>query len=188
MYRSKAIPGWHLIDNKMIHTDSEMEATIIRQLVKNGFAGKWRRMRRGIAYGYSKSTPDLELCILHDGMNRRALVELKALSAAEFTTADRERMRAAARFYGDAICLLYVKKTRQWHFIEPHGKLTKMDAPTPGGIAIDELPRPVTVIPFWNRYGRAYVSRPGIFILNKAMDEIEYVAKGLFGKPKKRRR
>lgn len=171
----------------MVHTDSQMEAMIIRSLVQHGFSGKWRRMRYGIAYGKFKSTPDLELCILHDGMNRRALVELKAFTASEFKKSDRERMLAAAKYYGDAVCLLYIQKTKQWHFIEPGGKLVRMDAPVPGGVSIDELPEPIARIPFWNSYGRGYTSRPGIFILNKTMDEIEYVAKGLFGTRKRRR-
>ena len=63
MYRLKAKPGWHIIGDKMIHTDSQMEAQIIKHLNQHGFAGKWRRMRRGIAFGGNQSTPDLELCI-----------------------------------------------------------------------------------------------------------------------------
>jgi len=35
----KAIPGFRKIENKWVHTDSEMEATIIRRLVMHGFSG-----------------------------------------------------------------------------------------------------------------------------------------------------
>lgn len=187
MYRRKqAKPGWHIIDEKMIRVDSQMEAKIIQRLVRNGFAGKWRRLRRGIAFGYSRSTPDLELCVLHDGMNRRALVELKAFSITEFTTKDRERMRASSRFYSDAICLLYVEQTKQWYFIEPAGALTKMTEPFPGGITIDKLPSPKIKIPVWNRYGRSYFIRPSTLIIKKTTDGLEFVVHSFFRSAKRK--
>ena len=145
-------------------------------------------MRYGIAFGIAKSTPDLELCILHDGMNRRALVELKAFSVQEFTKKDRERMKASAKYYGDAVCLLYIEKTKEWHFIEPHGGLTKITEPLPGGIPIRQLPTPALKIPIWNKYGRGYVTRPSTLILKKTADGLEFIVKSFFYSPKKRRR
>jgi len=187
-YRKQAKPGWHIIDDKMIRTDSQMEAKIIQRLVDHGFAGKWRRMRRGIAFGTSRSTPDLELCVLHDGMNRRALVELKAFSATEFTSKDRERMKAASKFYGDAICLLFIEQAKQWYFIEPHGSLTKTVEPTPGGVVIDMLPSPKIQIPIWNRYGRSYLTRPSTLIMKKTADGLEFIVRSFFYSPGKHRK
>jgi hypothetical protein len=186
--RMRAKPGWHIIDDKMVRTDSEMEARIIGRLVKHGFSGKWRRMRRGIAFGVSRSTPDLELCILHDGMNRRALVELKAFSATEFTRKDRERMRAASKFYGDAVCLLYIEKIRQWYFIEPQGGLVKTAEPTPGGVSITQLPTPKIQIPVWNRYGRSYFTRPSTLVIKKTADGLEFIIRSFFYSPGRRKK
>jgi hypothetical protein len=188
MYRSKAKPGWHIIDDKMIRVDSQMEAQIIQRLVNNGFSHKWRRMRYGIAFGQARSTPDLELCVLHDGMNRRALVELKAFSVTEFTPKDRERMRAASKFYGNTICLLYIKTTDKWYFIEPHGGLTEIVKPTPGGVTIDKLPVPKLQIPVWNKYGRGYVTRPSTLILKKTADGLEFIVRSFLYSSKKRRK
>ena len=188
MYRRQAKPGWHIIDDKMIRTDSQMEAMIIQRLVDHGFAGKWRRMRRGIAFGTSRSTPDLELCILHDGMNRRALVELKAFSVTEFTIKDRERMRAASKFYGDAVCFLYIEQTKQWYFIEPYGSLTKTGEPLPGGIPITGIPSPKLRIPIWNRYGRSYFTRPSTLVMKKTADGLEFIVRSFFYSPKKQRK
>lgn len=172
----------------MIRVDSQMEAKIIKRLVNHGFANKWRRMRRGIAFGRSQSTPDLELCILHDEMNRRALVELKAFSATEFTVKDRERMKAASKFYGDAICFLFIEQTKRWYFIEPHGGLTKTSEPIPGGITIDKLPSPRIQIPVWNRYGRSYFTRPSTLIMKKTADGLEFIVRSFFYSPKRRKR
>lgn len=172
----------------MIRTDSIMEARIIERLVSRGFSGKWRRMRRGLAFGASLYTPDLELCILHDSMNRHALVELKAFSATEFTAKDRARMRAAAKFYGDAVCFLYIEKTKQWYFIEPHGGLTRTGEPTPGGVLIDALPTPKLRIPVWNRYGRSYFTRPSTLVMKKTADGLEFLVKSFFFSSRQRAR
>lgn len=174
----------------MIHTDSTMESTIIQQLVKGGFAGRWRRHRRGLAYGFSTYTPDVELCILHDSMNRRALIEFKPFSATEFTMKRRRAMLAVAHFYYDALCLLYVHKTQQWYLIERDGSLLPTTQPTPGGVTIDQLPKPRFYIPIWNRYGRSYFTRPSTLIAKKTADGLDFFVKAFLysPKPKKQRR
>lgn len=191
MYRAKAKPGWHTIDNKFIRTDSMMELTIIKRLMSHGFTGKWRRPRGGIAFGFSHYTPDVELCILHDSMNRRAIVEFKAFSAKEFPQKDRRRMLAAAEFYHDALCFLYIEKTSQWYLIDHNLTLLKTTEPVPGGIDIDKLPRPKLMIPIYNRYGRRYLTRPHIFLAKKTADGLEFFVKTFFysaGKTKRRKR
>lgn len=188
MYRKQAKSGWHIIDDKMIRTDSEMEARIIRRLVSHGFSGKWRRTRGGLAFGFNQYTPDVELCILHDSMNRRALVELKPFSPRDFPVKRRRAMVAISHFYYDALCFLYVEKTRSWYLIERDGSLLKTSEPIPGGIPISNLPRPKLMIPVWNRYGRRYVTRPGTFIAKKTADGLEFIVKTFFYSPKRRRR
>ncbi len=188
MYRKLAKPGWHIIDDKMIRTDSLMEAKIIKHLVKSGFASKWRRPRGGIAFGFSSYTPDVELCILHDSMNRRALVEFKAFDVREFTPRDRRRMLATAHFYKDALCFLYIDTTKQWYLIDLDGKLLKTTEPTPGGITIDKLPHPRLMIPVYNRYGRRYWTRPHILLAKKTADGLEFIVKSLFSSPQKVKR
>lgn len=165
-----------------------MEAKIIQRLIDHGFSGKWRRPRAGLAYGFSSYTPDVELCILHDSMNRRALVEFKPVSASEFTTKRRRAMLGAAKFYRDALCMLYVEKTRQWYILEPHGELTKASEPTPGGIPIDQLPKPKLAIPIYNAYGRRYVTRPVTYLAKTTADGLEFLVKTFFYSSKKRRR
>jgi hypothetical protein len=184
---SRGKSGWHLIEDKMIHTDSIMEKNLIQQLVSKGFSGRWRRTRRGIALGYFRYTPDVELSILHDGMNRRAIVEFKPNSVAEFPKYRRRAMRASSRFYGDAVCLLYVAKAGCWYFVEPKGLLQKTFEPTPGGITIDQLPKPKFAMPIMNRYGRSYWARPHHVFLKKTADGLELIVKEAFGRKSKRR-
>lgn len=119
-------------------------------------------------------------------MNRRALVELKALSATQFTKRDRGHMRAAAKFYGDAVCLLYVKKPNAWYFLEPHSGLTKIAPPIPGGIGIDQLPQPKLRIPVWYRYGRSYFTRPSTLVIKKTADGLDFIVKSFFYSPRRR--
>lgn len=188
MRRSKAKPGYHAVDNKHIRTDSVMELTIIKRLVAHGFTGKWRRPRGGIAFGFAHYTPDVELCILHDSMNRRALVEFKAFSATEFSKKDRRRMLASAKFYHDVLCFLYVEKTSQWYLIDRNLSLLKTTEPTPGGVTIDKLPRPKMMIPVYNRYGRRYWTRPHVFLAKKTADGLEFIVKTFFYSPRKSRR
>lgn len=188
MKRALAKSGYHIIDSRRIRTDSQMEATIIKRLVDHGFAGKWRRPRGGLAFGFSHYTPDVELCILHDSMNRRALVEFKAFSATEFSIKSRRRMLAAAKFYRDALCFLYIEKTKQWYLIEHDGSLLKTTEPTPGGVSIAQLPRPKLMIPVYNRYGRRYWTRPSTLITKKTADGLEFVVKAFFYSPRRRRR
>lgn len=187
MYRQKAKSGYRLIDDKMIRVDSQMEGDIIELLVARGFAGKWRRMRRGIAFGWHRYTPDVELCVLHDSMNRRALVEFKAFSATEFTADRRRAMLAVSRFYGDAICLLYVFSSKRWYIIEPGGGLSPTSQPTPGGVLIDELPKPRLMIPVWSRYGRSYLTRPNTLLLKKTADGLEFIVKSFVYSPRHRK-
>lgn len=165
-----------------------MEAEFIKELVDSGFSGKWRRSRFGLGYGFARYTPDLELSILHDGMNRHALVEFKPVSATEFKRARRRAMLAASRFYKDSVCLLYVKKTGKWFQLEPGGGLHEFAPPIPGGVSIEKLSRPRFAIPIMNRYGKAYFVRPGNFILKKTADGAEAFLKAFFVTPKYRRR
>lgn len=188
MYRQKAKPGYHIIEDKMIWTDSEMESKIIHYLVRHGFSGKWRRMRRGLAFGLYRYTPDAELCVLHDSMNRRALVEFKAFSASEFEKDRRRAMLAVSRFYSDAICFLYVLKTNKWYLVERNGELLPTTMPTPGGISIDDLPKPKSMIPIWNSYGRGYSTRPSTLLLKKTADGLEFIVKAFVYSPRKRSR
>jgi hypothetical protein len=167
-----------------------MEATIIERLVSHGFTGRWRRLRRGLAFGFSSYTPDVELSILHDSMNRRALVEFKAFSAREFTMSRRRAMLGAAHFYNDALCLLYIEATQRWYLIEKDGSLLLTSEPTPGGVLISQLPNPRMRIPVWNRYGRSYFTRPSTLIMKKTADGLEFLVKTFFysaGKTKRRK-
>lgn len=118
-YLRPAKRGYYLVDDKIVYCDSESESKFLNRLVREGFSGKWRRLRGGLAYGLAHYSPDAELCILHDSMNRRALVEYKPNHVSEFDIRSRRRMLAASRYYRDAPCFLYVEKGRQWHLIEP---------------------------------------------------------------------
>jgi hypothetical protein len=187
MYRLRAKSGWHIIDNKMIYTDSKMEAMIIARLVKNGFSLKWRRSRSGISFGAARYTPDIELCVMHSGESMRAIVELKAFSATEFKLKDRERMLAAINFYYRAIPLLYVEAIKQWYYIERTGELIKIAAPAPGLLNITQLPKPRLTIPILNRYGRSYSSLPSNLALRKLADGLQFGV-NVFLRPMKRRR
>ena len=187
MYRYRAKSGWHIIDNKMIHTDSEMEAKIITRLVQNGFSLKWRRTARGISFGASRYTPDVELCVMHSGESMRAIVELKAFSVSEFKQKDRERMLAAANFYYRAIPLLYIETTKQWYYIEKTGGLIKIAVPIPGLLNITQLPKPRFTIPILNRYGRSYSALPANLALRRLADGLQFGV-NIFFRPVKRRR
>lgn len=180
MKRRLPKPGYHVIDAKKIRTDSMMEAMIIKRLVNHGFSNKWRRLRGGLAFGFSHYSPDVELCILHDSMNRRALVEFKAFSANEFSEKDRRRMLAASHFYHDALCFLYLEKTKQWYLIDRDTSLLKTTEPTPGGVNIDQLPQPKLMIPIYNRYGRRYWTRPHIYFAKKTADGLQFIVKTFF--------
>jgi len=164
-----------------------MEAKIIARLVENGFSLKWRRTKSGISFGASRYTPDLELSVMHNGESMRAIVELKAFSAAEFKLKDRERMLAAANFYYRAIPLLYIETAKQWFYIEKNGDLTKINAPTPGLLNITQLPKPRLTIPIFNRYGRTYSSLPSNLALRKLADGLQFGV-NIFFRPMKRRR
>jgi len=183
-------PGWHDIDNEWVYTDSIMEAIIIKRLVAHGFDnGRWHRYRFGIATSLFRYTPDVHLSILHDGMDRRALVEFKPLSTTEFPEKDRLRMVASSKFFKDALCFLYIEKTKQWHIVEPTGKLFKTIEPKPGFVPVSDLPRPRVLIPYYNPFtGRLYWERPGMFILRKTADGVGFAIGEVFGRPKIRRR
>lgn len=159
-YKYKAKPSWQIIDGKMIYVDSLMEATIIQRLILAGFSKKWRRTFSGLAFGRSYYTPDIELCVLHDSMNRRALVEFKPNKPSDFPAKRRLAMLAASRYYGDALCMLYVERSKQWYILEPGGKLSRTEPPTPGGVSIINLPKPRISIPIILTYGQVYRSRP----------------------------
>ncbi|MGY4893418.1 MAG: hypothetical protein ACO1N2_01850 [Candidatus Saccharimonadota bacterium] len=184
----KSKPGFYEVEGKRVHFDSMMEATIIKRLIKHGFtSGRWHRYRLGIASSFFRYTPDVHLSIMHDGMNRRALVEFKPLSTTQFTKKARLRMIASAHFYKDALCFLYVEKSKQWYLIERNGLLLRTEEPKPGIVPVSELPRPRVMIPIVGAYGRVYWERPGMFILRKTGDGIGFVVGEVFGRPKNRR-
>lgn len=180
--------GYRKIEEEYVYTDSEMEATIIRRLVRHGFSNRWHRYRRGIAIGIFRYTPDVHLSILHDGMTRRALVEFKPLSTAQFSMKDRRRMLAAAKFFKDALCFLYIEKTHQWYLVEINGSLLKTSEPLPGSVPVRELPRPRIMIPIYSRHGRVYWERPGMFLARKTSDSIGFIIQEVFGRPRTKRR
>lgn len=185
----KSVSGYHWIENKLVRTDSLMEAAIIKRLIKHGFSsGKWRRYGFGIATSLFRYTPDVHLSILHDGMNRRALVEFKPISTTQFPMKARRRMLASARFFKDALCFLYIEKTKQWYLIEQNGKLLRTSEPLPGIVPVSQLPRPRVMIPIIGPYGRIYWERPGMFVLRKTGDGIGFVIGEVFGRSKERRR
>jgi hypothetical protein len=187
-FRRKAISGFHVIEGKFVHTDSLMEAKIIQRLVRHGFSGhKWRRYRFGITASVFRYTPDVHLSILHDNINRRALVEFKPNATIEFSKKARLRMLASAHFFKDALCFLYIEKTKQWYLIERGGKLLRTSEPTPGIVPVAKLPRPRTMIPVVGAYGRVYWERPGMFLLRKTGDGIQFVVEEIFGRPGRRK-
>lgn len=159
-YRLKSKPSWQIIDGKMVYLDSIMEEKIIQRLVLAGFSKKWRRTLSGLAFGRSHYTPDVELCVLHDSMNRRALVEFKPDKPGDFPLRRRLAMIASSRYYSDALCMLYIERSKQWYMLESGAKLLKIESPTPGGITINELPKPRISVPVILTYGRIYRSRP----------------------------
>jgi len=190
MILSPAKPGWHKIENKWTHTDSLMEATIIKRLVAHGFDnGRWHRYRFGINKNLFRYTPDVHLSILHNDMSRRALIEFKPRTTAEFKKKDRLRMVAASKFYRDALCFLYIEKTKQWYIIEPTGKLFRVNEPKPGFVPVSKLPRPRFLIPYYHpSIGRVYWENPGKLILRKTMDGVGYAFSEVFHGPRARRR
>ena len=165
-----------------------MEAEIIQYLIKNGFSNLWRRTRKGVAFGWSRYTPDVELSILHDGMNRRALVEFKPNNASEFPIDRRIAMLTSRHFYPDALCYLYVHRTNRWYLVEPQGKLVGTTMPVPGGVSIDKLARPKMAVPIMNSYGRSYWVRPHHILLKKAADVLEFFIKTTVRPTSKKRR
>lgn len=184
MKNHPGIRSKHLIDRKTVWTDSNMEAEFINKLVTEGFSGLWRRSRFGIGYGAARYTPDLELSIHHDNMNRRALVEFKPNSVRDFPIERRRAMLTASHFYKDSICLLYVKKIDMWFQVEPDGKLHEFGTPQPGGLPLKKLSRPRIAFPIINPYGRAYFVRPGNFFMKKTLDGTEEFFKAFFFSPK----
>lgn len=184
-----AVPGFHYIENKWVHTDSQMEARIIKRLVQNGFSGyRWQRYRFGVAASIFRYTPDVHLSIMHDSMNRRALVEFKPIDTRQFNKKARIRMLASARFFKDALCFLYIEKTRQWYLIERNGRLLRTEQPVPGIAPVSKLPRPRVMMPIIGAHGRVYWERPGMFLLRKTGDGIQFAIEEIFGRPRGRRR
>ena len=106
--------------------------------------------------------------------------------AAEFTIDRRKAMLVVSRFYGDAVCMLYVASGKKWYLIEPGGKLSPTPPPAPGGVSIDELPKPRLMIPVWNKYGRSYSTRPRKLLLKKTADGLEFIVKAFVYSPRKR--
>ena len=179
--------GFRKIENRWVYTDSEMEARIIRRLVKHGFSNMWHRYGFGISASLFRYTPDVHLSILHDNMIRRALVEFKPVSVSQFSKKKRLRMISASKFFKDALCFLYIEKTKQWYLIEANGELQKTSEPTPGTIPVKQLPRPRLIIPIYSvKTGRIYWERPGMFMLRKTLDGVGYVASELTGRRRRR--
>ena len=178
MYHSPAKYGYYIIDGQKTWCDSQTEAIILRRLVKNGFSGKWRRPRHGVAYGKRQYTPDAELYVLWNGEPRRVFVEFKSQNAKEFTR--REHALTALHHYGkNQILLLYVHKTNRWYHVQRNKPLTKIGPPTPapGQIPPNQWHLNNT---FVNRYGRAYSSPAGIDYLNKVLAGIVKSLQNLF--------
>ena len=169
--------GKYPIDGREVYCDSESEAKFIQKLTANGFSGKWSKSKRGIAYGLSRYTPDVELSVFHDEINVRALVEFKHSSITEFAPKRRIAMRAAAKFYSHAICLAYVGKLDQWYFIEPNGRAVKTMPPKPGVLLFNELPKPRLTIPIATSHGRWYATRPQTLFFKKTADGLEFIVK-----------
>lgn len=180
-YRFRAKPSWQIIDGKMIYADSAMEAVIIQRLVLGGFSKKWRRTFSGLAFGRSHYTPDIELCVLHDSMNRRVLVEFKPNKPGDFPLKRRLAMLASSRYYGDALCMLYVERSKQWYMVEPDGKLLRTEQPVPGGIPINNLPKPRISVPVVLTYGQIYRSRPLAAISTLIAHGLEFGVNVVFG-------
>ena len=178
--------GFHRIDGRWVYTDSLMEARIIRRLVKAGFSGKWRRYGFGISASIFRYTPDVHLSIMHDGMIRRALVEFKPVSEMQFNKKSRLRMIAAAKFFKDALCFLYIEDTRQWYIVEVDGSLVKTGQPVPGGVAVSKLPRPRFMLPIYSKSGRVYWERPGMYLVRQTVDGVGYIVSELLRGGKKR--
>ncbi|HEY8992432.1 MAG TPA: hypothetical protein VIM37_01120 [Candidatus Microsaccharimonas sp.] len=184
-YRLRGKPTWQIIDGKMVYLDSLMEARIIKRLIQAGFSKKWRRTFTGLAFGRSHYTPDIELSVLHDSMNRRALVEFKPNQPGDFPLKRRLAMMASSRYYRDALCLLYIERSRQWYLLEPGGKLQKIHPPTPGGVTINELPKPIIFIPVLLMYGRIYRSRPLTALCTITAHGLEFGINAAFGLKKR---
>lgn len=189
MYHSPAKYGYYVIDGQKTWCDSKTEATILQQLAENGFSGKWRRPRHGVAYGKRQYTPDAELYVLWNGEPRRIFVEFKSQSAKEFTR--REHALTALHKYGNnQILLLYVHKTKRWYHVQRNKPLTQinMPIPAPGPLPTQQWQFTHT---FVNRYGRKYSSLTTIDALNGALDSIVKILQDLFlnqAKSQKRRR
>lgn len=186
-FRKTSVRGWHIVENKMIHTDSLMELHIIEELVKNGFSHKWRRLQSGLALGAVRYTPDVELSVQDGEYANRALVEFKAFSPSEFKMDRRRKLLAVAHFYKHAIPMLYVHETKQWYVIGDDGKVIKTSPPQPGFLNINQLQTPKIRIPVFGPYGRIYLKTPGNLILGKTADGLEFGIKAIFGPSKKRR-
>lgn len=187
MTLSKAKLGWHTVDEKRVHTDSKMEAVIIKRLVKNGFSGKWRRPG-GSAFGRNQYTPDLELAIIHDSQERHAFIEIKPTSATQFSMKDRRRAFAALHGYSDFVFLLYVHKTRRWYEIDPTTKyLAVYPNLTPGNLTIDAYKgrQPGFTVPVINKYGRSYASNGKAHIAGLVANGLEVGMRLVFGGQKK---
>lgn len=177
--------GFYKIEDRWVHFDSQMESTIVKRLIKHGFThGRWHRYGLGIASSMFRYTPDVHLSILHDGMNRRALVEFKPISTTRFNKKARLRMIASSHFYKDALCFLYIEKTKQWYLIERNGLLLRTEEPAPGIVPVSELPRPRVMIPIVGAHGRIYWERPGMFVLRKTGDGIGFIMGEVFGRAK----
>lgn len=86
------------------------------------------------------------------------------------------------------LCLLYIAKTNKWYLIEYDGELLATGVPKPGGVSIDELPKPKFMIPVWNSYGRGYFTRPSTLLLKKTADGLEFIIKSFVYSPRKRRK
>lgn len=143
MRLQKSKPGYHKIDGLTVRTDSLMEARIMRRLVKHGFGdGRLRRYRFSIGTSLFRYTPDVHLSVFHNDIIRRALVEFKPISTRQFSEKARLRILAAAKFFRDSLCLLYVERTKCWYIIEPNGKLFRINKPMPGHVTVTKLPPP----------------------------------------------
>lgn len=177
------------IDGKTFWVDSNQEEALIRWLEDNGFHDRWLRRDYGVSVGTNNYTPDLELSIQLDHMTHRAIVESKP-DLASFTPYVSHRMRGVAKHYLSDVLLLYVHDKNIWYRVDTKtGILTEFSSPTPGGVPIKKLYKPLTVRAR-NIYAHRYRKRPEISkkVARIAIDGAQSLLIEMLGAKKKKRR
>jgi len=133
------------IDGMAVKFDSDLEERVLRELLSRGFHGRWRRPEIGISHRNFNYTPDLELSVGGDGMDHRAIVEIKP-SLKFFGDDISRRMRRAAKHYPADLLLLYTDDDKKWRRIDRRTGMTQeVGFPEPGNLTIDQLYKPLSV-------------------------------------------